>query len=92
MTVLRQDPVYSIADKDKHSEIAKRGRIYIYIYINFGFEHLAYLLLISAAIVRKACSTFVAFFALVSRNGILRLSANSYTRDGIRNDCNSKSN
>ena len=88
MTVLRQDPVYSIADKDKHSEIAKRGRIYI----NFGFEHLAYLLLISAAIVRKACSTFVAFFALVSRNGILRLSANSYTRDGIRNDCNSKSN
>lgn len=33
--------------------------------------------LIWRAIVRKACSTLVAFFAEVSKNGIPRLSANS---------------
>lgn len=33
--------------------------------------------LISAAMVMKACSTLVALFALVSRNGIPRESANS---------------
>ena len=35
------------------------------------------LFFISAAIVMKACSTFVAFFALVSRNGTASWSANS---------------
>ncbi len=35
-------------------------------------------LLISAAIVMKACSTFVAFLALVSRKGIAKESANSF--------------
>lgn len=34
--------------------------------------------LISAAIVMKACSTFVAFLALVSRKGIAKESANSW--------------
>lgn len=34
--------------------------------------------LICRAIVKKACSTFVAFLADVSRNGIPRPSANSY--------------
>lgn len=34
--------------------------------------------LISAAIVMKACSTFVAFLALVSRKGIAKESANSF--------------
>lgn len=34
--------------------------------------------LICLAIVKKACSTFDAFLAEVSRNGIPRLSANSY--------------
>lgn len=38
------------------------------------------LLLISAAIVMKACSTFVAFLALVSKNGIPSESANSYDK------------
>ena len=48
--------------------------------------------LICRAIVKKACSTFVAFLADVSRNGIPRPSANSYPsvlnvwRDG--NLCN----
>ncbi len=37
----------------------------------------AYLFLISAAIVMKACSTLVAFFALVSRNGMPISSANA---------------
>lgn len=36
------------------------------------------LFLISAAIVMKACSTLVALLALVSRNGIPKLSANSW--------------
>jgi len=41
--------------------------------------------------VKKACSTFVAFFAEVSRNGIESWSANSYNDNGksimIRYDC-----
>ena len=36
------------------------------------------LFLISAAMVMKACSTFVAFLADVSRKGMLKLSANSW--------------
>lgn len=38
------------------------------------------LFLISAAMVMKACSTLVAFLALVSKKGIPRESANSWTR------------
>ena len=38
------------------------------------------LFLISAAMVMKACSTLVALLALVSRKGMPRLSANSWTR------------
>lgn len=37
------------------------------------------LFLISAAMVMKACSTLVAFLALVSRKGMARESANSWT-------------
>lgn len=37
--------------------------------------------LISAAMVMKACSTLVAFFALASRNGIPRESANSFSKE-----------
>lgn len=37
--------------------------------------------LICLAIVKKACSTFVAFLADVSKNGIPRLSANSWSQD-----------
>lgn len=38
------------------------------------------LFLISAAMVMKACSTLVAFLALVSKKGIPRESANSWTQ------------
>jgi len=44
--------------------------------------------LISAAIVRNACSTFVAFFALVSRNGMFSPSTNSCTIDQLA--CNTQ--
>lgn len=43
--------------------------------------------LICLAIVKNACSTLVAFFAEVSRKGIPRLSANSYTRIEVRSPC-----
>lgn len=36
--------------------------------------------LICLAMVKKACSTLLAFLAEVSRNGMPRLSANSYCR------------
>jgi hypothetical protein len=42
--------------------------------------------LICFAMVKKACSTFVAFFAEVSRNGIESWSANSYIDNGNQYD------
>ncbi len=44
---------------------------------------LTYLFFISAAIVKKACSTFVVFLAEASKNGIPRLSANSLHKVSI---------
>lgn len=43
------------------------------------------LFLISAAMVMKACSTLVAFLALVSKKGIPRESANSWTQQRSQN-------
>jgi hypothetical protein len=37
--------------------------------------------------VKKACSTFVAFFADVSKKGMANWSANSYNIKRVKNDC-----
>jgi hypothetical protein len=47
----------------------------------------AYLFLIAAAIAMKASSTFVAFFALVSRKGIPISSANAYQQTSVETLC-----
>lgn len=47
--------------------------------ISIALSRWAYLLFIEDAIAMKACSTLVAFFALVSMNGMPISSANAYT-------------
>jgi hypothetical protein len=52
----------------------------------------SYLFLISVAIKMKACSTFVAFLAEVSRKGMPRVSANSYITEPHQPLNNNKQN